>query len=193
MIPLFQEIIVLAKKLFQGVYLNLVAAAIIVLIGFIVGKIASKLVYKILRELEIRSVLKQARIHAPVERYVSKGVAYLIYFIAVIMALNQLKIGTLILSIIVGAVLIVLVISFILSIKDFVPNLTAGISLYRAGLIKKGDTIEAHGVAGIVRDITLTKTKVETKEGDLVYIPNAAIIKQGFVKKIKKQHKKRKE
>lgn len=185
----FEKIVLLAKKIFTGVYVNLVAAAIIVLIGFIIGKLASRLVYKILRELEIRSVLKQAGVTAPVERYASAAVAYLIYFIAIIMALNQLKIGTLVLSMIVGAVLVILIVSFILSVKDFMPNLMAGISLYRSGGIRKGDLIETQGVTGRVIQITLAKTKIQTMEGDVVHIPHTAMMKRGFTKKRGKQRK----
>lgn len=185
----FEKIVLLAKKIFTGVYVNLVAAAIIVLIGFIIGKLASRLVYKILRELEVRSVLKQAGVTAPVERYASAAVAYLIYFIAIIMALNQLKIGTLVLSMIVGAVLIILIVSFILSVKDFMPNLMAGISLYRSGGIRKGDLIETQGVTGRIIRITLAKTKIQTKEGDVVHIPHMVMMKRGFTKKGRKQGK----
>ena len=187
MMAFFEKIVLLTKKIFTGIYVNLVAAVIIVLIGFIIGKLAGRLVYKILRELEIRSVLKQAGVTAPVERYASAAVAFLIYFIAIIMALNQLKIGTLVLSMIVGAVLFILVVSFILSVKDFMPNLMAGISLYRGGGIRKGDVIETQGVTGRIIQITLSKTKMQTKEGDIVHIPHTAMMKQGFTKKTKKQ------
>ena len=189
MLPFFSTIIAFAQKIFRSFYINLVAAAIIILAGFIIGRLVSKLSYKLMREFEIRSVFKQAGIHAPIERYISTAAAYLIYFISIIMALNQLKIGTIILLLIVGAVLIVLIISFVLGIKDFVPNLKAGYSIYHKRLIRKGDWIETQGTEGRVTDITLTKTKIETKDNEMVYVPHVVILKQGFVKKQKKQEK----
>ncbi len=188
-LPLFATVVEMAREFFRSVYVNLVAAAIIVLIGFIIGRWLSRLTDKLLRELNVRTVLKEAGIRLPLERYASKGVAYVVYFTAIIMALQQLKIASVILYIILAAMLLIMVLSFGLSIKDFVPNMTAGFSIYHDSRIRKGEYIETQGIEGTVIAISLTSIKLRTKEGDLVYIPNATLIKKGLIKKEKKRRK----
>lgn len=182
LLPLFEKGFILAQKIFRGVYVNLVAAAIIVLIGFILGKLLSKLTYKILRELELRSALKESGVRTPLERSVSTAVAYLVYLIAIIMALRQLKLATVILYVIIMGVLIIFIVSFLLSLKDFVPNLKAGFSLYKHRALRRGEVITVQGITGTVTRISLTKIRLETKEGDIVYIPHVTMLASGFTR-----------
>ena len=190
LLPLFEKGIVLAQKIFRSVYVNLVAAAIIVLIGFILGKLLSKVTYKILRTIEIRSALKETGFHTPFERSVSTAAAYLVYFIAIVMALHQLQLATVILYVVITCVLLVFVVSFLLSLKDFVPNLKAGFSLYKNRALRRGDIIAVQGIIGTIAQISLTKTRLVTKNGDIVYIPHVTMFESGFTKK--KSPKKRK-
>jgi small conductance mechanosensitive channel len=171
------------EVLFKGIYLNFIVAVIILLLGFICGRILSRLTYKILKEVELKSILNRAGIRVKLEKRISSFVAYFVYFISIIMALNQLKIATTLLQMIVGAVLIIVIVSLILGIKDFIPNIFAGLSIYKDNVIEIGEYIETQGVEGKVTQITLSKTKLETKKGDIVFIPNSVIIKKGVIKK----------
>ena len=172
-----------AEALFKGVYLNVIVAVIILLLGFICGRILSRLTYKILREVELRKILKKAGVQFKIEKHTSSFVAYLVYFISVIMALNQLKIATTILHMILGAILIIIIVSLVMGIKDFIPNMFAGLAIYKDKIIEIGEHIETQGVQGKVVQVTLVKTKLETKEGDIVFVPNSVIIKKGVIKK----------
>ena len=61
--------------------------------------------------------------------------SYFIYFIAIIMALNQVGLTSAILNMLSGAVILLILISMILAIKDFVPNMVAGIFIFQKGII----------------------------------------------------------
>lgn len=175
---------------FQGWYSKILVAAIILLVGFVIGKFVGRLLYRILKELEISAIIKKGTgVKLHVEKGMSVFLTYFIYFITAIMALNQLDITTTVLSMLSGAVIVIIVIAVALAIKDFVPNLFAGFYIYKNRFIKVGERIKVRGIEGTVQEISLLETKLKTKEGDTVYIPNA-VMTQTEVLKLKKDPKK---
>lgn len=167
----------------SGLMTKLIVAVIIILIGFIIGRVLGKLTQKVLHELEIDRILKKkARIKFSVEKAFGRFVAYFIYFLTIIGALNQVGLTTTILHMISAAVLIVIVISIILGIKDFIPNLLAGMHINRQDMIKEGDRIKVRGTEGKVMSIDLTEIKLQTRKGDIIFIPNSILIKEEIVK-----------
>ncbi len=167
----------------SGVLTKLIVAVIIILIGFIVGRVFGKLTQKILHELELDRILRQAaRIKFSLEKALGKFVTYFIYFIAIILALNQVGLTTTILHMISAAVLIIIVISIILGVKDFIPNLLAGIYIHRRELVKEGDRIKVRGTEGKVISIDMTEVKLQTAKGDTIFMPNSLLIKEELVK-----------
>ena len=175
----------------EGIYLKLLVAFIILLTGAIIGKLLGKLTNRILHEIELDNILKKATgKELKFEKFISSFAMYLVYFITIIMVLNQLNVTTTVLQMILAAVIIIIIISVILAIKDFVPNAFAGLYIYRRGLIKEGETINLNGIVGKVAHINLVETKLETKEGDLVYVPNSTITKKGVMKVKGKAQKK---
>jgi len=116
------------------------------------------------------------------ERAIGKAIAYFIYFIAIIIALNQIGLTTTILYMISAAVLIIIVISIALGVKDFIPNILAGIHLHRKDIIKEGDKIKVKGTEGKVISVELTETKLKTKKGDIIIIPNSMLVKEEIIK-----------
>lgn len=180
-------------EIFSKFYYDILIAVIILLIGFILAKLLSKVVQKVLNSLEVDKIAKKAtRIEMGLEKAAGTFIKYFIYFIAIIMALNQLNITTTILQMFSAAILIIVIISVVLAIKDFVPNTFAGFYLYRNKFIKEGETIRVKGIEGTVKHINLVETKIETKEGDLVYIPNSALTKTEIIKVKRSQKKERK-
>lgn len=183
-----QKIFTLENSFLAKLYYNIIAAIIILLIGFIAGKLVYRLSYKILKELEIGKAFQKAGIDMPIEKKISKILSYLIYFATVIFALNQLKIATPLLYILFTAVMIVIITTVLLSVKDFIPNMFAGFYIYYKGLLNIGDEIEVNGLKGRITEITLTRTSIRTPRGDTVIIPNSVMTKE-CVKKRKKTEK----
>lgn len=174
---------------FSGIMTRLIAAVIILLIGIIVGRVAGRLLQKVLHELEVDRILrKAASVKFSVENSLSKVLSYFIYFIAVIVALNQLGLTTTILNMISAAVLIIIILSVILAIKDFIPNILAGMKIHRKGMISEGDKIRVRGTEGKVVQLSLTETKLETRSGDIIYMPNSILIREELAK-LKKRKK----
>jgi small conductance mechanosensitive channel len=62
-----------------------------------------------------------------------------------------------------------------LALKNTLSNIAAGIILLVQRSFKKGDTIECGAVSGVVRDMDLFTTKLETADGVFVSVPNSAL------------------
>jgi len=177
------EIIDIAMSFFSRYMTRLVVAVIIVLIGFIIGKIVGRLLQKILKEVELNNIIKKAtHIKINLEEGFSLFATYFIYFIAIIMALSQLGLTTTVLNMISAAVIVVIIISIFLGIKDFVPNLISGIFIHRKGFVKEGDRIRVKDIEGKVIKINLVETRIKTKKGDVIYIPNTLLTRNEVVK-----------
>ena len=162
---------------------RLIITFIIILIGFIIGRLLSKFTRKILKELELNSLFKKATgMKLKIEQTIATSIKYLIYFITLIMALDQLGITGIVLYLLAGAVFIILIISIFLSIKDFIPNMISGLSLHKKGFIKKGDHIRVKDIEGKITYISLLETRVETKKGDIINIPNSHLTKNEVIK-----------
>ena|SRR3989344_5390245 len=174
----------------EGFLFNIGIAIIILLLGFVVGKIVGRAVTRLLHGMELNNILKSAGVKNPLEGTLGALVSYLIYFVAIILALNQLNVASLVLYIILITVVVIIVISFLLSVKDFLPNFFAGLFIYRHGAIKEGDLIQVNGTKGKILHISITETQVETDEGDMVFIPNSSLTKNKVIKLAKrKEHK----
>jgi len=173
------------NTLFSGVLYNLIIALIIILVGFIIGKLVARLIEKILHELELDNILSTAGFRMPIEHGIATFMAYLIYFIAIVMALNQVGLTTVALYIIVGGAVLLVIIATALGIKDFIPNLIAGFFIYRKNLFKVGQRLAVGKLEGKVKKISIVETELETKKGDMIYVPNSLLIKSAIVVKKK--------
>ncbi len=162
----------------QGWVNTAVSAVIVLLIGLIIGKVLGKLAQRGLHEVEINRILKKAKIRFGMEEFLGRIIEYFIYFVAIVIALNQLGVTAVVLYIVVAAILVVLAIAFFLSIKDFIPNFIAGIRLNHKKLFSAGDSITIGSVSGKVRELGLLETKLVSRTGDIIHLPNSIIIRQ---------------
>ena len=167
----------------NGFLIKLIASIAILLIGLIAARIISRIVKKVLNELEVNRILKeQAGVRLPIEESISTLTKYLVYSLAVIWALAELGLQTIILYIILTVFLVILVSFIVLAFKDFIPNITAGFFIHQKNIIKKGDTIKVKGIEGKVIMINMVETTLKVK-GDTVYLPNSILTKNEITKK----------
>lgn len=162
---------------------NLIVALIILLIGFVIAKLAGRLVQRVLYEAEMDVLLKKAGAKVSFEAALSHIAEYFVYFITIIFALNQLGITVVVLYILAVAALAVLIISVFLGMRDFIPNFMAGWYIYRKELIKEGQYVKINDVSGKLVKLSLLDARIRTKKGDLIYLPNSAVIRSKIVKK----------
>lgn len=164
--------------------LNLIAAVVILLIGLVIGRFLGNLTRKVLHGLELDKMLKeQTRFKIPLEQFLGSLVKFIVYFVAIIFSLDQLGLQTAILNIILTLILVVLVVFIILAFKDFIPNFIAGLLLHQKRSIKAGEKIEVNHIEGEILNVSLVETKLRTRNGEIVYIPNSILTKSLVIKK----------
>ncbi len=163
---------------FHKFILNLATAILILVLGLIFGSVGKKIVKRLLEEFEIGKILKKEGVKLNVVDFFAESFKYVIYFIAIIWALTEIGLSTIVFQIILGLILTMLVVFLVLAFKDFIPNVTAGLFMQQKGLIKKGYIIKMDSIEGKVIAITLTETKIKTEKGELILIPNSLLTKK---------------
>lgn len=166
----FQEFDIITNN---SLLLKTAIAGTIFVIGLILGRILGKAAEKITRKLKIFDLFNsRTKKKFPFARIIRSIVSYTIYFLTTIMALNQLGIATTILNIISGTFMILIVVFAFLGLKDFIPNITAGLFLISKRTIQEGDTIKFNNVEGKIEYLGTVETKIITKDGDEIIVPN---------------------
>jgi small conductance mechanosensitive channel len=177
------------ERITEPVYSKIVVAMLLLFIGLILGKFSGKAVKKLLSQVELNKLVRKAiGVNLRPEEIISSLVTYAVYFVFIIWALESIGISTLILNIFAIGVIAVIIISIFLGIKDFVPNLFAGIIIHSKDLVNKEDIIKSGTMEGKVVKVDLLSTRIETKSKDLIFIPNSLLLRDKFVKKRKKKH-----
>ena len=171
------------NSLFSGLVAQIIIAIIIVLAGFVIGRIASRLLNLLLHAAGLDDGLKKVGLKFSLEATLSLLVAYAIYIAAILIALNSLNLTSIILWIIVAITVVLIVVATILGIRDFIPNFFAGLYVFRHGTIQVGDHIRVAGVEGKVIRISIIETELETKHKDHMIVPNSLLTKTIVVKK----------
>jgi len=170
-------------EILSNVYLNFAVAIIILLAGLIIGRLVGRFIHKILEEVELNKILrKTAGIRFAIDEIIANFISYFIYLIAIIMALDQIGVATMVLKIISIAIIIIIIASIILGIRDFFPNILAGIFIAQKRLLNKGDKVRIGDIEGNIIDISIIETRIVTRKGDIIYMPNSLLTKREVVK-----------
>ncbi len=162
----------------SGILYKFVVAIVLLLVGFILGRILGRLMFKFLHSFDLNANFsKLSGVTVKIEEIAESFTSYFIYFITIVIVLQQIGLATTILHMIAGGVIILIILSTFLGIKDFIPNAIAGFILQRKNNFKKGQIIKVKGMMGKIVSITLVETKIMTKEGDIIFIPNSVLNK----------------
>ncbi|MBI4438561.1 mechanosensitive ion channel family protein [Candidatus Woesearchaeota archaeon] len=170
-----------AVGMVSGLFNSVVAAAIILLIGLIAGRVLGKLVERVVRDTDMQSAVRHVlKINIPLGEVIGSLVTYFAYFLSVMLALDVLNIENAMFSIVAGLVIMVIFLSIVLSLKDFLTNVFGGIYVHQKGVVRPGDIVRVSGIEGTVVGIELIDTRIETVHGDLMFVPNSLLIKNAI-------------
>ncbi len=150
---------------------------LVLFVGFLIGKILGRLVRKVLADLKADSHARHVfGWKLSVERGMSGLVQGIVYLVSVIIALNAVGLTTVVLEIILTVLLVAILLSFLIAIKDIIPNAASGVTLRQK--LRPGMRVTMDDAAGVVKEITILETVIETKGGDTIVIPNALFAKR---------------
>lgn len=148
---------------------EIVAALTLLVIFFLIGKIASRGFTKILDSRT--SAIKQVRL-------VKKLIRWGFNLIGFVIALNILGLTQVAASFLAAGGVVAVVLGF--AFREIGENLLAGFFLSFSRSFDVGDLIESNGIRGIVRRIEIRDVHIRTADGCDVYIPSATIYKNAL-------------
>jgi len=140
------------------------AASIAVLIA--VCLLAVKLILMVLDKF-----IKKSSLDPMICKILRLAVKIILLFLAVIIVLGSLGISVSSLV----ATLSVVGVAFSLAIQGFLSNVFGGIQIISNKPFHIGDYVDAGGESGIVREVGLFYTKLDTPDNKLIQVPNSAI------------------
>jgi len=170
---------------YSNTVINIITAFLITILGLIIGNIFSNILKRFLKGLEINRIFKeQIKREVKIEEYFAYFIKYFIYLITIIIALDQMGLPTKVLKIIFILIGIAIIVFTILAFKDWVPNIIAGLYIYKNNKVKIGDIIKVKGVKGKIIEMNLVETKIETNNNELIFIPNSNMVRYEVVKEV---------
>jgi len=106
-----------------------------------------------------------------------KLIKYFLYVLAIVLGLESL--GFDISLLLAGSA--ALLVGIGLGLQDIFKDLISGIIILFEGSIKVGDVIEIDQLVGIVKEINIRTSKVRTRDGIMIIVPNGTFITQNVI------------
>lgn len=156
-----------AEGVWQGILatggLNILISILIVIIGRWIAQWLSRMAEK---------AMGRANVDETLRNFAVSILYYLLLFIVVIMALNNLGFSTTSIVAVLGAGGIAVG----LALKDSLSNFAAGAMIIFFKLYKVGDFVEVAGATGSVKEVRIFNTLLETPDRKLVLVPNGQVL-----------------
>lgn len=157
-------------QLLRGYLLQVFVAALVVIVGLILGDKA---------EVEIQQRFQDVKL--PEVSLIPPAVKYSILFVASLIAIAQLKIETAPLLIVLGGYLLGVIVLGGLAFNDLLAAGAAGVYLIFLEPYSIGDTINVDGHRGIVQEVGLFSTHIENDSEEFI-LPNHLVLRSGIVR-----------
>jgi len=169
----------------QSYFYIIAVGVVILLVGFGIGILVKKLLYKLFQEIGLNKIMGKVGVTLNLERWVSNIAAYVIYLFTIVIFLDQLGIRSIVLYLIVGAVLMLLILTFLVGLKDVIPNFIGWLAIQKKSKIKEGHKVNIREICGTVEKIGYLETEIKTDNNDILYVPNSLFLKSKY--RVKKE------
>jgi small conductance mechanosensitive channel len=139
---------------------------------FVIGKWVARIVAK-----AADAAMTKAKMNQTLTSFLKNIIYYLLLAFVILAALNKLGIETTSFVAIIGAAGLAVG----LALQGSLSNFAAGVMLILLQPFKVGDEVEAGGASGIVKEIQIFSTVMETKDNKTIIVPNAKITSDKIV------------
>lgn len=143
---------------------RLLAALAILVIGYIIAQITTKIVWRALKRSRVRD-------NVLLIRFTLGAIKWTIMIFVLIMALGQIGIN--VTALVAGVGVAGLVIGF--ALKDVLANFASGVLLIVRQPFKVGDFVQAGGEEGFIEELNVFSTVLRTPDNKAVVLPNAKV------------------
>ena len=158
--------------------LSILNAVIVLLLGLVIGKILGRLIIKTLHEIDTNKMLGKIRISYNIEAFIGNITSLGIYVYSFYLSLKSLGVANIFIYMIGSIILLLIGISFLLTVKDFIPNLFAGFIVRKKLKCRIGTKFHLGNLDGVIEKITSHDIRLRTSQGDLIFIPYSTILKK---------------
>jgi small conductance mechanosensitive channel len=124
--------------------------------------------------------MNQVGVRYNLEELISSIVSYVIYLFTIILFLDKLGIRSIVLYLLVGAILMLIILTFLVGLKDIIPNFVAWLILQKKEKIKEGKYVKIKNISGRVERVGFLETEIKTESGDILYVPNSLFLKSKY-------------
>src|SRR3989338_2162929 len=112
------------------------------------------------------------------EAGISSLIAYAIYLFSIIIFLDRLGIRSVVFYIVAGVVVLIILLAFIVRLKDVLPNSLGWLDLKKNKSVVEGQNIRLQNISGTVTKINFMETEIKTSRGDILHVPNLLFRKE---------------
>ena len=180
------EILTLAYNVSLYILATFGSALLIIVTGVLLGRILGKLASRTVKKANLNGNLRKALgIKTKPQKLAENFVKYSIIGVATIAAIIQVGVAISLMNFILIIFGGILLISFTLALRDFMPNIFAGLYLIGTKKIKKGDFIKFKDFDGKVTKIDLLDTYIAMDSKNTMMIPNSYLMKNVVIKRSK--------
>ncbi|GAB6877744.1 mechanosensitive ion channel [Halorubrum gandharaense] len=149
---------------------RLFVAVFVLIVGVVLGDKVELLVAERLRGVKVPEI-----------SIIPTAAKYSVVYVAVLVALGQIGVATLALIVLLAAYAFAVVVLTALATKDLLASAAAGIFLLLRQPYGIGDEVKVAGQRGIVQEVDLFTTHIET-DGEEHILPNHAVFRDGIVR-----------
>jgi small conductance mechanosensitive channel len=164
----WKEWISIAKVYITQFGFHIIAAIAILVIGFWVAKLFTKILNKVLRKKDVDPSLTG---------FLTSALKFTLYLFVIIAAVGQLGIETTSFIAVLGAAGLAVG----LALQGSLSNLASGIMLVIFRQIKVGQLVEGGGALGTVEKIGIFNTTLVSIDNRVIYIPNSKLINDNII------------
>ncbi len=164
---------------FSG-YLNTVVIALVILLGgFIFGRLVDRALHKLLLRIQLDT--RVSRIVGARRNYARASrttLVYVIYVMTIFLALEKLKLDVIATTFVLIMFVFIILVSFVLAGVEFLPHVIGRWQL-RSRSLEKGMRVEITDSSGTVKGtivgVTLFDLRVKRPNGDILFYPTAML------------------
>ncbi|MDP6670574.1 MAG: mechanosensitive ion channel [archaeon] len=126
----------------------------------------------------VKRVLDKVDFNPDLEYLAFRAIGWGAWFLVIVWLVGQLGQDEIFATLIAGGTLVGLAVA--LAVKDSLSDVVGGVLLLGDKHFDLGDTIKVGSTEGEIIEVDLRKTRVKTKDGSIVIIPNAKIDNGGW-------------
>lgn len=165
------------KKLFFGFKVGGINISLIAIITGLLVLTVSLILVRMLRNKLEHSVLRRINMDEGIKHSLVSGVSFIGFVISAIIAIVAMGVDLSNLAVIAGA----LSVGIGFGLQDIIKNLVSGIILLFERPFKVGDWVIIGGEEGLIKQINIRSTELETWTKRSVIIPNATLISSSVI------------